>query len=663
MELKHTISQIHRHSIVSAIGLFCLFLLISCNQSFAQNFSTKDKKAIKLYQEAQALYNQHKLKAAEETLLRTIERDSNFIEAQTMLAYAYLDQGEYQNAKQKFREIVNRNTEAIPNNLFFLAELELNDGEYEQAEKHFKRFLETNPNNPDIINKTNRGLDKAHFAIQMKKNPVPFEPINLGPNINSELDEYFPCLTVDGSTILFTRRLPNPEVPQGYNEDFYTSVKKSGEWSLSKNIAKPINTPFNEGAPSLAPDGQLLFFTACELFGDYGQGRKGYGSCDIFYTLKGDKNWNKPRNLGQSINTNHWETQPSFSSDGKTLYFIRGKKTRAGVRKGDIYKTVLAEDGYWTKPVPLGPQINTRGNEESVFIHPDGKTLYFSSDGHPGMGGLDIFKSTLQEDGKWSKPINLGYPINTHNSENSLLVSADGELAYFASSRESGFGGLDLYQFKLPQHLKPNSVSYFAGKIFDKNTKQALAAKFELIDLKTGETIIESYSNEGTGEFLVSLPHGRDYALNASKNGYLFYSDNFSLEQTTENTPVKKDIPMQAISVGEAIVLKNIFFETNKYELQDESKVELDKLVQFLNANKSIQIEIGGHTDSVGNEASNLTLSENRAKSVSQFLESKGIPANRIKATGYGATKPIDSNDTEKGRAKNRRTEFKIVGV
>lgn len=663
MEFKPSISQIRRHTLNKFVALLSLAILISCNSSFAQNYTTSDKKAIKLYKEAQEFSKQFKLKEMENNLLESIERDPQFIEAQTLLAYCYLDQGNYIQAKTKFKDAIAINSGKIPNNLFFLAELELNDGEYEEAKKHFNQFLGFNPKDPSITERTNKGLDIIHFSLQLKANPVPFDPVNLGANINTELNEYFPCLTVDGSTILFTRRLPHPEAPQGFNEDFYTSISTEGTWSPSANIKDPINTLFNEGAPSLAADGQLLFFTACELFGDYGGERKGYGSCDIFYTLKGSQNWTKPRNLGKTVNTQHWETQPSFSADGKTLYFIRGKRTRSGVRRGDIYTTVLGKDGYWTNPIPLGPQINTTGNEESVFIHPDGKTLYFSSDGHLGMGGLDIFKSTLQEDGKWSQPINLGYPINTHKSENSLLVGASGKLAYFASDRPNGFGGLDLYQFELPNHLKPNPVNYFAGKIFDKETKKPLSARFELIDLKTGEIIIESYSNPGNGGFLVTLPSGKDYALNASLDGYLFYSENFSFEKSKNNEPVKKDIPLLAIKVGEAIVLKNIFFETNQFNLKDKSKVELEKLVDFLKKNTNIKIEISGHTDSIGSNESNRTLSKNRANSVVDYLIKNEIEKDRISSRGYGSSKPIDSNDTETGRANNRRTEFKITGI
>ena len=271
--------------------------------------------------------------------------------------------------------------------------MELQSGEYELAENYFSRFLKTEPTEPNLINKSRTALDKIEFAKKALNNPVKFEPKNLGPAINSNHAEYFPCLTVDENTILFTRRLPDPNSPQGFNEEFFVAKKINGEWAAAQNLQKPINTQMNEGAPSLSADGQILFFTACEIYGNYGPNRKGAGSCDIFYSTKQGKNWSTPSNLGKPINTNHWETQPSFSADGKTLYFVRGIRGRDGQRNGDIYTSVLSKEGYWSKPELLPKNINTRMNEESVFIHPDGNTLYFSSDGHPGMGGLDIFEA------------------------------------------------------------------------------------------------------------------------------------------------------------------------------------------------------------------------------------------------------------------------------
>lgn len=663
MEHQHANTQVLRHSLKTLLLSCYLIFIFACATSKAQTYTIDNGKSIKLFEKAQEMYQSSKLKEAEALLLQALDKEPNFVEAATLLGYVYLDKGEYGKAKVKFQYAVKINPTAIPNNLFFLAELELKDGEYEKAQGLYNTFLNLGNVNPDMKDKSQLSLENIDFALKAINNPVKFEPKNLGPNINSADAEYFPCITVDQNTLLYTRRLPFSASPQGYNEDFFVAEKSNGEWQKAYNIERPINTEFNEGAPTLSPDGQILIFTACELYGDYGGRRRGHGSCDLFYASKNGKNWTNPINLGTTINTNHWETQPSYSADGRTLFFIRGIRDRTGNRQGDIYTSQLTEESYWTKPVRLNRNINTPMNEESVFIHPDGKTLYFSSNGHRGMGGLDIFVSKKMENGEWGEAINLGYPINTHKNENSLLVSADGKTAYFASDRAEGYGDLDLYSFDLPEALAPEKVTYFAGKIFDAKSKEALGARFELIDLESGELIVESFSSNVTGEFLVTLPAGKNYALNASKDGYLFYSENFALKENASNEAVKRDVPLQPIQIGKKIILKNIFFETAKFDLKENSKVELDKLVSFLKENPGLKIQIGGHTDNVGNAESNQELSMNRAKAVSNYLVEAEIAATRIKSIGYGASKPIETNDTEAGRAKNRRTEFEIIGM
>lgn len=660
MANQHSITQILSNSLRVSIIFLGVLVFTNCS-SYAQTLSSSNKRAIKSYEKAQEAYQKYNLKEAEGLLLEAIEKDAEFVEASTLLAYVYLDQGNYNQAKAQFKSAIAIPGKGIPNNLFFLAELELKNGEYENSEKHFLSFLKTEPREEELIERTNSSLDKITFAKKAMSQPVNFEPINLGPSINSQDAEYFPCLTVDENTLLFTRRLPSESSPQGFNEDFYVAYKKNGEWQPAENLGRPINTIFNEGAPSLSADGQILFFTACELYGDYGGNRKGFGSCDLFYSSKNGSNWTTPINLGQAINSKHWETQPSFSADGKTLYFVRGLRDRKGQRNGNIYYSELTDDYYWTKPQLLPKTINTPMNEESVFIHPDGQTLYFSSDGHPGMGGLDIFMTTKDSNGVWTEPINLGYPINTYKNENSLLVAANGKTAFFASDREEGFGDLDLYSFELAKEFRPKEVSYFAGKIIDKKTGEPLQAKFELIDLESQESVVSSNSDPTNGEFLISLPSGKDYALNASKEGYLFYSDHFSMKSTDKTDPQRKNIPLQPIEIGKKIILKNIFFETAKYNLKERSKVELDKLVAFLVNNPNIKIEISGHTDNVGSSPDNLTLSINRAKSVQDYLIKNEIAESRLKAVGYGDQQPIEDNSSAEGRAKNRRTEFKII--
>ena len=367
--------------------------------------------------------------------------------------------------------------------------------------------------------------------------------------------------------------------------------------------------------------------------------------------------WSVPYNLEEPVNSRQWESQPSFSSDGKTLYFVSNRHNNY-----DIWVSMVNENGEWSVPEKLGANINTDNYEGSVFIHPDNQTLYFSSDGHVGMGGLDIYVSKKDSTGKWGKPMNLGYPINTFKDENSILISADGELAMFASDREGGFGGLDLYGFELYEEVRPEKVTYIKGVVFDNETGKKLEARFELIDLATGNIAVTSFSNKGTGEFLVCLPANHDYALNVSKEGYLFYSENFNLSGEKPLTdPVLKDVPLKPLKSGEKVILKNIYFETDKYDLKKTSEIELQKLIELLNKNPGIKIEISGHTDNVGTTEYNLELSQNRAKAVYDYLSENGIDTDMLTYKGYGESQPVDTNDTEEGRANNRRTEFEVV--
>jgi outer membrane protein OmpA-like peptidoglycan-associated protein len=313
--------------------------------------------------------------------------------------------------------------------------------------------------------------------------------------------------------------------------------------------------------------------------------------------------------------------------------------------------------------VNIGDPINTDKEENSPFIHFDNRTLYFCSDGHTGMGGRDLYFTKLDSSGKWMAPVNLGYPINTCADEFGLIVNTKGDTAYFSSDKEGGKGKLDLYCFELNKENRPMPVTYVKGIVFNNETKEKIEARFELINLKTGKIVYTSFSDPVKGDFLVTLPSENDYALNVSKEGYLFYSDNFSLKGNWSIIePFIKNIPLQPIKVGESVVLRNIFFETAKYDLKTESVIELDKLVAFLKTNDKLKIEISGHTDNIGTKEYNQILSENRAKSVYNYLIEIGIDKARLTFKGFGDTKPIDTNDTDAGRSNNRRTEFKIIG-
>lgn len=640
-----------------------LLLVIFVFSSFliqSQDYRTENNKAIKLYQEAQNYLRYEQFELSQLKLEAALGKDENFLDAQVLLAQILIQLGKTDTAKTLMKRTVETDPDFYPEIFFTLGSLELGDGNYDDAKKYLSKFLEypSNYERQKYLAKLN--IESCDFAIEAMKNPVEFNPENMGPNVNSEFPEYFPAVTADERMLLMTRRLPEQRSPTGANEEFYFSEKKDDVWSKSYNPGPPINSPNNEGAPTLSPDGKYIIFTVCELYGQYGPNRQGLGSCDLFISERIGKGWSNPMNMGKSINSQHWETQPSFASDGRTLYFIRGKRTRMGPSDPDIYTSVL-EDGKWTMATPLSEVINSPEAEESVFIHPDNQTLYFSSRGHVGMGGMDIYMSRKDENGEWTKPVNLGYPINTSKDENSFHVTANGERALFASEREGGYGDLDLYSFELPEHLRPQPVTYLKGRITDAKTGRALEARFELIDLETDEVVVKSYSDQSTGEYLVCLPVNKSYGLSASKKGYLFHSENFELKEVENITHYEKNIKLQPLEAGRSVVLRNVFFDTDKYDLKPESKTELRRLSQLMLDNPKMRIEISGHTDSQGNAQDNQVLSQNRAKAVYTYLIETGIEAERLEYVGHGQEQPIATNDTEAGRAQNRRTEFKVV--
>ncbi len=638
------------------------FFLLSFSFCFAQpTYTSKSKKAIKNYVEALKNISDGNPEAAKECLYRAIKEDENFIEPHITLAYLFGDSKQYQKAIDEIKIALDINPNFFAGNYYLLGQLEMKLGIYKEARKHFQIFLSMPVENSEMKKSAQLEILNCDFAIPALQNPVPFKPINAGDGINSKNDEYFPSVTADEQLFLFTRKIPSDKVGSGWQEDFYVSEKMDGKWMKAHGIGAKINTEGNEGAPCLSPDGQILFFVACESDFGYGNERQGYGSCDIFYSFKNGNDWTKPQNVGQPVCTKWWETQPSFSSDGKTLYFIRGVVDGNGKKQQDIYISVLKEYGKWSVPTKLSNKINTPYDEESVFIHPDNQTLYFSSDGHPGMGGLDIFISRRKPNGEWGEPVNLGYPINTFGDENSLLVSRDGKIAYFASDMEGGYGGLDIYSFDLYEAARPGKTIYVKGKVFDADTKLPLEAAIEVIDLETGANVFNAVSGKTKGEFLICLPVNKNYAFNASKSGYLFNSKNFALNENKEYKPFDVVIPLSPIKESIIIPLNNVFFETAKYDLKGESKYELNKLVDFLKKNSTLKIELYGHTDNVGDKKANLVLSQNRAKAVCDYLIANGIAKERLTYKGFGDTVPVVLNDSDEHRQMNRRTEFKVI--
>lgn len=626
-------------------------------------YSTSDKGAIKRYESGVACMQQRKMECAFNEFSKAAQADDRFVEPRIMLAEIAEQRGQDDEAIARYREVMAIAPRFFPTAQLHLADLEFRNGQYVEAEKNYKGYLEKEQD-PQRKARARLGLDNCTFAARAIQQPVPFEPKNLGPAVNSADPEYYPCITADDATLIYTRRVKDPElIPWGMQEDFMVSHRDAqGAWQAAKPIPTVNTRQYNEGAGTLTPDGRFIVFTKCATEdGSYGGSLQGFGSCDLFISRRIGDRWTPPENLGPPVNSRNWETQPSMASDGRTLYFIRGTQAQDGIKSMDIYTTALQEDGTWSKPEKLGANVNTPYQEESVQIHPDGRTLYFSSNGHPGFGGLDIFVSRKEEDGSWGKALNLGYPINTGADENSLLVSADGEVAYFASDREGGLGDLDLYSFELYPEARPLAVSFIRGKVTDRSNGQPVEADVQLYDLATGKLATGAYSDPRTGEFLVCIPAGRSYALNASSEGYLFFSQNYDVATGTPKEPYTLNVPLSPLTAGSVIALRNIFFNTASYDLLPASNAELEKLVQLLRTNTTLRIELGGHTDNVGADAANLTLSDQRAQAVRDFVIAQGIDASRITAKGYGETKPVATNDTEEGRAQNRRTEVTVL--
>ncbi|SDY73268.1 OmpA family protein [Hymenobacter psychrophilus] len=504
---------------------------------------------------------------------------------------------------------------------------------------------------------------------------------NAGPGVNSPYPDYGPVITADESVILFTSRREgstggktDPELG-GYFEDIYQSTREGKDgWSAARNLGETLNTDGHDATVGLAPDGQRLLVYLEDNGGDLNQAE-----------LRGTE-WRKPQKLGSRINSKAHESSASYTPDGRNLFFVSDKEGGLGSR--DIYRIELEGRGPAQN---LGPVINTQYGEEGVFLHPDGKTMYFSSEGHDAMGGYDIFKSVL-ENGKWSKPENLGWPINTPDDDVFFVISASGRHGYYSSVREDGLGGKDIYQITFLGAEKPPvlsqedqllasrvqpvketllappvaivaaQVTILKGVVSEEASRQPLEATIDVIDNSLNQVIASFQSNEKSGRYLVSLPSGVNYGIVVRKDGYLFHSENFDLPAGAAYSEVVKDIALKKLDLGVKVVLNNIFFDFDKATLRKESTGELERLLKLLTETPALRLEISGHTDNVGADAYNKDLSQRRAKAVVDYLVGKGVEKGRLTFAGYGDTQPVAPNTTKANRQLNRRTEFKVTG-
>jgi outer membrane protein OmpA-like peptidoglycan-associated protein len=626
-----------------------LFLLINFHLQAQYDPAKVDKKAAKLYIQSQQQAGDDNFLAGIESLKQAVAIDSRFEDAWLSMAGMYGELKNYQAAIDNYR--IARAIDSIYFKDFSLSySINLAGlGKFEEALAAVNDF-KTIPNlNTSSLRSAAYRSKTYQFAIDYaaKKNTTDykFEPRNLGDSINTAVSEYFPSISLDGKHLVFTRRV------NSINEDFYQSDRLENGWSNARSLPGNINSNNNEGALNISQDGQWLIFTGCNF-------QNGFGSCDLFISYLTPQGWTTPENMGPNFNTEFWESAPSLSPDKRDLYFTSNRT--GGYGGNDLYVSHRLENGRWSAPENMGPSINTAGDESAPFIHADNSSLYFTSNALPGYGGDDLFVVRKKADGSWGIPENLGYPINTIENEGSLVVAADGKTAYYASDRADSRGQLDLYTFELRNEVRPIQTFWVKGKVYDRKTGKGLPSSVELGDL-SNKQIVSKLQTDETGNYLTTLPVGKDYAFNVNRKGYLFFSEHFMLTHPTTDSIYQMDIPLQPIEVNASVVLKNIFFDVNKYELKPASQIELDDLIKLLRENPLVSVQINGYTDNVGKPADNLLLSENRAKSVVNYLMSKGIDPKRLSFKGYGDTQPVSPNTTEAGRANNRRTELKVL--
>ncbi len=618
-----------------------MFILLCMNADISgQYYSTRSRKAIKLYEEAQWTNSPNR---REDLLLKAIDKDDEFVEAYVLLARTYAMQDSMPKAIRTLENICAAGRPLYSEILFDIANYQYLSGEYEDALSSISKVDDMR-----YYNDIKQLKDLYKKAIYLKANPIPFKPRNL-EMVNTVYDDYFPSITADGSMISTTVLMPAGDT-YSTHEDIFASRLVNGQWSKSKPLSAAINTLNNEGAQTFSADGRYMFFISCG-------GQNSYGGCDIFYSIKQGDGWTKPMNLGTPANSEYWESNPVMCASGDKIYFTTNRP--GGIGNRDIWSVdvKILNNGILkcSNARSLGRPINTEEGEWAPYIHADGETLYFSSNGHGGLGRNDIFMSRNIR-GKWTIPMNLGYPINTHGDESGLTVSGDGTRAYFASNKLEGSKKLDIYEIDLPTNAQAKAMSSKIGIVVDAESYQPLQATVEIYDLKNNKRFFESVSDIANGTFCVSLPSKGTFGLSVKKSKYIYYRENIKEETDTIRVLLKQ------IKSGTTFNLQNIHFATDSDSLLIESDVEINRLCDFLRANPTIRIRVIGHTDNQGSSEHNKDLSQRRALAlVKKLVKDKKISSKRMTYGGLGDTKPIASNDTEEGRARNRRVEVIIL--
>lgn len=686
-------------ALLPLLGLLPLFAQGQNVEFESRNFPNQKeeyKQAVREFKEAEKLYEQGPARydAAIPHYLVAYKLNPSNAQLNFHLGMAYLSSAFKVKALTYLESASSLSPQIDPLIQYYLGRALHLNAKWDQAIEAYRLALPPaqDKNSPVTVGDVRKCIDECQTGKELMKKPARVFIDNLGPEINSQYPEYVPVITADESQLFFTARRPtttggriDPDLGD-YFEDIYMSTRVEGStrWTEAKNVGKPLNSDGHDATVGLAPDGQKLLVYRQNNAGDLYE-------CQLEGTL-----WSEAEALSRKINTNAHESSASYASDGNSLFFVSNKED-GSLGGHDIYQIGLASGkGKGAKAqqvMNVGPVINTRYDEEAVFIHPDGKTMYFSSQGHNTMGGFDIFKS-VYENGKWSTPENLGWPINTPDDDVFFVISASGKHGYYSSARADGLGGRDIYRITFlgaekppvlstednllasraapvqesnvaaPLTVSTAQVTILKGTITDATTKKPLEAEIEVIDNVRNEIIAAFKSNSSTGRYLVSLPSGVNYGIVVRKEGYLFHSENFDIPASSAYQEVVKNVELNKLAVGNKIVLRNIFFDFDKATLRPESQSELERVFKLMTEDApTMKIELSGHTDDRGSAVYNQDLSERRAKAVVDYLVKKGIPADRLKWAGYGLTQPIAPNNSSANRQLNRRTEFKILSM
>ncbi len=648
-------------SLLSASLLFALATAPTLAQQAPPSIT--DSKARSLYEKAQSLY--YKDRQPQQALLvwqQLLDKFPEYGEPYLRKASLQLTSGDNAGAFESYKTGLSK----LPveptraGDYLLLGKLAAQMGDYATVRQAYTNYLATKPGNKVQVAMAQRQLQNCDFAAEAMAHPTGPAPELLPAPLNQFRDQYFPVLTADNKSLIFTVQR-NPEKKDQENEDiFISTVTADGTFGAPQSISPIINSRENEGTATISGDGNTLVFTSCGRPG-------GVGSCDLYISHRRGSQWTAPRNLGILVNSKAWDSQPSLSADGRTLYF--SSQRGGGLGGYDIYVATLGADGTWGKATNLGAPINTAGDDLAPFIHASGTTLYYATDGLVGLGSSDIFRAELDANGQWGTPRNLGYPFNTFANEASLYISSDNKRAYYTRSEPPRPGEpagalpvIRLYGTEVPASVRARETStYTQGRVFDAVTKKPLNAMVQIFDLGTNALTQQVYSDAETGLYTAVLNEGRAYAMYAAAPGYLLKSLNFDYSAARVFDPLTLDIYLDPAKSGRSAVLNNLFFDSNQAVLKPRSRTELDRLVEFLRQDPSLRVEVAGHTDNVGTPAANLTLSQRRAQAVLAYLSSHGVPAARLRAKGYGETKPLAANDSEAHRAQNRRIELRIL--